>query len=109
LEPAGPKVNGTIPGPNSKKLFEYVSYLQRRSFFLLLFMIYEMQLFFVSSNSLTFRYFFFVISEMNAIQDARAAHFFSDIEKSIGNYVVDADGNSLLDVFCQISSLPLGV
>ena len=45
---------------------------------------------------------------MNSIQDARATHFFSDMSKSVGNYVVDADGNALLDVFCQISSIALG-
>jgi 4-aminobutyrate aminotransferase/(S)-3-amino-2-methylpropionate transaminase len=35
--------------------------------------------------------------------------FVLDVEKSIGNYAVDIDGNIMLDVYEQIASLPLGI
>lgn len=34
--------------------------------------------------------------------------FHIDFNQSIGNYAVDPDGNTFLDVYAQIASLPLG-
>ena len=42
-------------------------------------------------------------------QESRVALSCINFEKSQGNYVVDADGNIMLDLFCQIASLPLGM
>ena len=50
---------------------------------------------------------FFVPS--SSLQLSKGMAYFVDWEKSKGNYVVDADGNILLDVFQQIASLPLGL
>jgi 4-aminobutyrate aminotransferase and related aminotransferases len=44
----------------------------------------------------------------NFSQDVRSIKIFVDFEKSIGNYLVDSDGNYILDTYCHISSLPLG-
>lgn len=45
---------------------------------------------------------------MNEIQDTRTIQFFADYEKSVGNYIADADGNLYLDVYAQIASIPIG-
>ena len=46
--------------------------------------------------------------QMMFMQESRVALSCIDFEKSQGNYVVDADDNVMLDLFCQIASLPLG-
>lgn len=46
--------------------------------------------------------------QLNDIQDTRTVNFFVNYEKSKGCYLVDADGNIILDLFGQIASLPLG-
>lgn len=48
------------------------------------------------------------ISSLGKVFDSRPAYFIADYEKSIGNYIVDADGNTYLDVYAQIASIPLG-
>ena len=37
-----------------------------------------------------------------------SVEFFADYDKSIGNYIVDADGNTMLDVYTNVSSIPIG-
>lgn len=49
-----------------------------------------------------------LLAELDKIQQTGTVHFFVDYDRSCGNYVVDADGNVLLDLYCQIASLPLG-
>ncbi|WP_437622631.1 aminotransferase class III-fold pyridoxal phosphate-dependent enzyme [Sorangium sp. So ce1151] len=41
-------------------------------------------------------------------QDARPIHFYQDARKSLGNYMVDVDGNVLLDVYGHIAAVPIG-
>ena len=49
-----------------------------------------------------------LLARHGAIQDARTVHFYQDAQRSLGNYVVDVDGNRLLDVYGHIAALPLG-
>ena len=41
-------------------------------------------------------------------QEFRSVRFFVDYESSFGNYIADADGNQILDMSGQDSSLPIG-
>lgn len=41
-------------------------------------------------------------------QDARTVHVYQDARKSLGNYLVDVDGNVLLDLYGHIGCVPLG-
>ncbi|KAK0147115.1 4-aminobutyrate aminotransferase, mitochondrial [Merluccius polli] len=45
--------------------------------------------------------------QMGQIQNASAINFFCNYEESRGNYLVDVDGNRMLDVYTQISSIPI--
>ncbi|RKO98123.1 hypothetical protein CXG81DRAFT_13370 [Caulochytrium protostelioides] len=45
---------------------------------------------------------------INTLQDQRAVYFVQDIDKSIGNYIADADGNLMLDLYAQIASIAVG-
>ncbi|KAJ2849365.1 hypothetical protein IWW36_002681 [Coemansia brasiliensis] len=49
-----------------------------------------------------------MLKHLSQIQDTRAAIFAGDYTKSVGNYIADADGNLLLDMYCQIASIPVG-
>lgn len=49
-----------------------------------------------------------IMGELSSMQMTKSMHFIGDFEKSQGNYIVDVDGNVMLDVFQQIASMPLG-
>ena len=42
------------------------------------------------------------------MQEMSTVSFFADYDKSYGNYLSDVDGNTFLDCFMQIASIPLG-
>lgn len=46
--------------------------------------------------------------ELGRIFDNRATYFVADYANSVGNYISDADGSQLLDVYAQIASIGLG-
>ncbi|XP_056144398.1 4-aminobutyrate aminotransferase, mitochondrial [Lampris incognitus] len=46
--------------------------------------------------------------QLGDIQNVAAINFFCNYEESRGNYLVDVDGNRMLDVYTQISSIPIG-
>lgn len=48
------------------------------------------------------------VNALGKVTDSRPAYFVADYEKSLGNYIVDVDGNTYLDVYAQIASIPLG-
>lgn len=48
------------------------------------------------------------LDKLTKVFDTRAAYFIVDYYKSLGNYIADTDGNQLLDVYAQISSIALG-
>lgn len=43
-----------------------------------------------------------------AVQDARTVHVYQDAKRSLGNYLVDVDGNVMLDVYGHIACVPIG-
>ena len=47
-------------------------------------------------------------TELNSMQEMSTVSFFADYDKSYGNYLSDVDGNTFLDCFMQIASIPLG-
>lgn len=49
-----------------------------------------------------------LMKSLDKIQQTGSVKLFIDYEKSIGNYLVDADGNTFLDIITQISSIPIG-
>uniref|UniRef100_A0A3Q0SJY6 4-aminobutyrate aminotransferase n=1 Tax=Amphilophus citrinellus TaxID=61819 RepID=A0A3Q0SJY6_AMPCI len=49
-----------------------------------------------------------LMKQLGEIQNVGAVNFFCNYEESRGNYLVDVDGNRMLDIYTQISSIPIG-
>ncbi|XP_075217885.1 4-aminobutyrate aminotransferase, mitochondrial-like [Lycorma delicatula] len=49
-----------------------------------------------------------LLEDLTQVTQAKSVRLFADYSKSIGNYLVDVDGNVFLDLLMQFSSLPLG-
>ncbi|KAJ3037938.1 hypothetical protein HDV00_001217 [Rhizophlyctis rosea] len=49
-----------------------------------------------------------ILKDLDKYQDPRGVVLVQDLEKSLGNYFVDADGNVLLDTYSHISSIAVG-
>ncbi|KAJ8947724.1 hypothetical protein NQ318_017985 [Aromia moschata] len=49
-----------------------------------------------------------LLGELSKVQQCGTVQLFINYDKSIGNYLVDADDNVILDTYTQISSMPLG-
>lgn len=88
-----------IPGPKSKQLIQELGTIQVQlyiNFKLLLLIYYNEERHIKHSNV------------KSSFQQSGSVAFFADYEKSLGNYIVDCDGNVLLDVYGQIASIPVG-
>lgn len=48
------------------------------------------------------------VTKLDTVFDTRSMNMLADYTKSFGNYIVDPDGNTLLDVYAQIASIPVG-
>ncbi|KAI1330373.1 4-aminobutyrate aminotransferase [Xylariaceae sp. FL0255] len=48
------------------------------------------------------------LTKLDKVFDTRSTNMLADYTKSFGNYIVDPDGNTLLDVYAQIASIPIG-
>lgn len=48
------------------------------------------------------------LAELDRVSDTMSTSLVANYHESRGNYLVDVDGNILLDVFAQIASIPLG-